>query len=96
MALKNDLSRIVALAYAQAQPLAGLTRYRDQVFDRGSEATLVVAGLLLGYATRLGLADLAAKVDISINELRRGRLIRRAQLIRQVYEARGRESGKIL
>ena len=46
VALKNDLSRIVTLANAQAQPLTGLTRHRDQVFETGSEATLIVAGLL--------------------------------------------------
>jgi hypothetical protein len=87
VALKNDLSRIVTLANAQAQPLMGLTRHRDRVFETGSEATLIVAGLLSGYAKRRGLVDLAAKVDVTPHAFRRNRFSRRAQLMQQVHEA---------
>eukprot|EP01035_Chromulina_nebulosa_P056641 gene56641-77617_t len=57
--LKQDLTLIATLANAQAQPLAGLTRHRDRVFEEGIEVTLIVAGLVQGYAKRRGLADLA-------------------------------------
>eukprot|EP01036_Dinobryon_divergens_P008422 gene8422-11246_t len=88
-ALKNDLSGIAALANAQAQPLKGLTLHRDQVFEAGAEATLVVAALLRGYARRRGLVELEARVDVTPHSFRRNRFGRRAQLMRQVHEAAG-------
>ena len=87
VALKTDLSRIAALANAQAQPLGGLTRHRDGVFDAGVEVTLIVADLVRGYARRAGLVELAAKVEITPSDLSRGRFSRRVQLMQQVYEA---------
>ncbi len=85
--LKQDLTLIATLGNAQAQPLAGLTRHRDQVFEDGIEVTLIVAALVQGYAKRRGLTELAAKVELSLNDLRRGRFSRRAQLMQQVHEA---------
>jgi hypothetical protein len=86
-ALKTAITEIQTIAAAQGLPTTGITRERDRVFATSAEATLLIAGLVLSYAKRRGLEDLAAKVDLNISELARGRFNLRIQRMQQVHAA---------
>ena len=86
-ALKTKIEEINTHAAIQALPTKGKTKDRNKVFAAAVDATLVVAGLVLSYATASALADLAAKVQLKPAQLNKGRLIRRVQLMQQVYDA---------
>src|SRR5687767_9630788 len=62
--LKAKLAEIQTHVSTQALPVAGMTATRDQTLAAATEATLLVAGLVLGYARAQRLDDVVVKVTV--------------------------------
>ncbi|HEY0944254.1 MAG TPA: hypothetical protein VGD81_03275 [Opitutaceae bacterium] len=85
--LNAKLAEIQTHIATQALPVIGVTETRDQVLAAATEATLLVAGLVLGYARAQRLDDVVVKVTVWPSTFVRTRLALRATLMQQVHDA---------